>query len=72
MTKDQFQKKIGANVKRIRTEKGISQSQLASACGKDRQSIHKVENGEFNATSYYLFQIAEGLEVKVSELFSFE
>ncbi len=68
MTKEAFLKKLGKRIVAVRTEKGITQSELARLCGKDRGSIYKVEIGEFNPSIFYLTQLANALKVKLSEL----
>ena len=72
MTRETILKKVGKRVATLRKEKGISQSELARLCEKDRQSIHSFEKGEFNATILYLSEIAKALKVKISELIDFE
>ncbi|SFZ93366.1 DNA-binding transcriptional regulator, XRE-family HTH domain [Flaviramulus basaltis] len=71
MTKDQLSKKVGKRIVEIRSKKGLSQSDLARACGKDRQAIEKIENGKVNSTTYSLLIIANSLEVDLYELFKF-
>lgn len=60
--------KIGENIKRLRKVKGLNQSQLARACGMDRQHMEKIENAKVSANVYTLYIIAEALKVKISEL----
>lgn len=62
--------KIGENIKRIRKTKGLNQSQLARACGMDRQHMEKIENAKVSANVYTLYVISEALKVKMSELVS--
>ncbi len=71
MQKEAFLQKLGANIVRIRKSKGINQSELANLCFKERQSIERVENGKTNPTSFYLHEIAQALEVSLSELMEF-
>ncbi|WP_417359561.1 helix-turn-helix domain-containing protein [Galbibacter sp.] len=71
MTKDQLKKKVGENIIELRKKKGWSQSDLARACGKDRQAIEKIENGKVNSTVYTLLEIANSLEVDLYQLFKF-
>lgn len=71
MTKDQLKKKVGKRIVELRTKKGWSQSDLARACGKDRQAIEKLENGKVNPTIYSLLEIAIGLEVDLFQLLKF-
>jgi len=68
MTKEELNKQIGQRIIELRTAKGWSQSDLARACGKDRQSIEKLENGKVNPTLYSLYEISVGLEVLLSEI----
>lgn len=71
MTKDQLKKKIGQRIVALRTQKGWSQSDLARACGKDRQALEKLENGKVNPTIYSLFEISKALGVSLKKLVDF-
>jgi putative transcriptional regulator len=71
MEKVDFLNKLGKNVVKLRSEKNWSQSDLARACFKDRQSIERLEKGKVNPTVYYLLEIAEALEVHISQLVIF-
>lgn len=62
--------KIGENIKRIRKGKGLNQSQLARACGMDRQHMEKIENAKVSANVYTLYIISEALKVKMSDIVS--
>ena len=62
--------RIGENIKRIRKEKGLNQSQLARACGMDRQHMEKIENAKVSANVYTLYVISEALKIKISEIVS--
>ena len=68
MTKEELNKKIGQRIIELRTAKGWSQSDLARACGKDRQSIEKLENGKVNPTLYTLYEISLALEVSFNNV----
>jgi len=71
MTKNQLSKKIGKKVVELRTQKGLNQSDLARACGKDRQAIEKIENGKVNSTTYTLYTISKAVGVDLYELLKF-
>lgn len=71
MTKDQLKKKIGQRIIELRTRKGWSQSDLARACGKDRQAIEKLENGKVNPTLYSVYEVSLALNVAITELLDF-
>jgi transcriptional regulator with XRE-family HTH domain len=71
MQKEDILKQLGAHIRKLREERNLSQSDLASAIGKDQQSIQRLEAGKINPSFYYLYQIAEGLSVNVVELTNF-
>lgn len=68
VTKEQLKKKIGDRVKALRQEKGWSQSDLARALKKDRQAVEKLENGKVNPTVYSLYEVAQVLDIPLSDL----
>ena len=68
MKKELLQKKIGERIIKLRVQKGLSQSDLARACNKDRQAIEKLENGRVNPTLYTLLEISEALQIPLADL----
>ncbi len=70
--KEAFQKKLGKNIARLREKAGLSQTELALRCDKDRQSLNRLEKGRINPSAYYLSQLAEELQVPTKELLDFE
>jgi len=64
----EFLIQLGQRLKKIRQEKGLSQSEVANLCGKERQSYERVENGRINPTIWYLKHIADALGVSLSEI----
>ncbi|GGK35430.1 hypothetical protein GCM10007962_32290 [Yeosuana aromativorans] len=71
MTKEQLKKKIGRRIVELRTKKGLNQSDLARACGKDRQAIEKIENGKVNPTIFSLYEISNALDISLQKLLDF-
>jgi len=71
VTKEELKRKIGERIIELRTDKGWSQSDLARACGKDRQAMEKLENGKVNPTLYTLQEVASALKVSLSGLINF-
>lgn len=59
---------VGRRVRRIRTERGISQEQLAAALGVHRTYLGGVERGERNLTLRSVERLAERLGVDVRAL----
>ena len=48
---------------------GLSQEQLARACGVSRQTINAIENNKYDPTLALAFQLARTLGVQVDGLF---
>ena len=61
-------KKLGANIRRIRQEKGMTQGDLCRALELDRAYMSNVENGNKNPTLATIEKIAKALGVSSSEL----
>ena len=65
--KDEAQR-LGENLKRIRTEKGISQGDIARALEVDKSFVSNIENGKTNPTLATIAKIAKAIGVSVDEL----
>ena len=63
---------FGKNLKRVREEKKITQSQLAIDCDFDVSVISRIERGVVNTSLSNLKLIANALNVQLKELFDFE
>ncbi len=61
-------KKLAARIREVRESKGLTLQEVAHAIGKDRQSIHRLEKGEFNPSYIYLTEVCKGLGIELSEL----
>lgn len=60
---------IGATVRAIRQERGMSQEALADEAGLDRSHMGRIERGERNVTLLNLVKVAEALRYPLSSLF---
>lgn len=60
---------IGRNLKRIRTDRGLSQHALADRSGVPQPTISNIEIGRRDPHQSTLRKIAEGLEIDVVEFF---
>ena len=60
---------IGQRIRSYRTQKHLSQEELAELCGLHPTYIGQIERGEKNATLESISKIAEGLYVPLSTLF---
>ena len=61
-------KQIGENIRKYRLKKGLTQLDLAAACGFEESSIGRLENGNTNPTIKTLLKIAKALDVKLTDL----
>jgi putative transcriptional regulator len=59
------------NIKAVRTEQGLSQSQLAQMVGVSRNTISSIETGQFNPTAKLALVLCIALDRKFEELFHF-
>lgn len=60
---------FGQGLRKIRTDKGLSQEELASLADIDRSYLGAIERGEHNPALLNIMKIAAALEVPPQELF---
>ena len=58
-------------LKEARTEKGLSQAELAALVGVSRNTISSIETGQFNPTAKLALVLCIALDRKFEELFYF-
>lgn len=54
---------FGNYVKKVRTEKGLSQLDIASMIGINAQNISAIERGEVSPTLFWITRLCEGLQI---------
>ncbi|MBQ9743048.1 MAG: helix-turn-helix transcriptional regulator [Ruminococcus sp.] len=59
------------NLKEARTERGLSQQQLADMVGVSRNTISSIETGQFNPTAKLALVLCIALDKKFEDLFYF-
>ena len=59
------------NLKSARSEKGLSQQQLADMVGVSRNTISSIETGQFNPTAKLALILCIALDKQFEELFYF-
>ena len=68
MKQTNIKTQFGLTVKKIRTERNISQEKLALLCSIDRSYMGRIERGEVNITLERLYELANALNIPVYEL----
>lgn len=59
------------NLKELRTEKGLSQAQLAEMVGVSRNTISSIETGQFSPTAKLALVLCIALDKKFEDIFYF-
>ena len=60
---------IKNRIRELRTERGLSQVEVASALGVSRQTIISIEGGRYSPSLPLAFQIARFFDSTVDEMF---
>ncbi len=69
MTETQFLERLGGRIRELRTNKGLSLSELAHMCEFEKASLSRIELGKTNTTVLTLRKICKALNIDVSDLF---
>lgn len=64
----QISKKLGANIKKIRVRKKMSQGDICRKLNMDRSYVSAIEGGKKNITIAVLGKLADALGVSAYEL----
>lgn len=67
-----FLKKLGNHIKKLRTERGLTQLDLAIKLNNYAEQIGRIERGELNSSICTLRNIADGLDISLKELLNLE
>jgi transcriptional regulator with XRE-family HTH domain len=60
-------RRLGANMRRCREERGLTQKQLASRAGISDSTISTIENGRSSSTLFTVCALADALGISVPE-----
>ena len=71
MSTDERRKQLGARIKTLREQQGLSQRKLALMIGSNQTHIWQIENGTVNVGLDLLCRLADALEVNVRDLVDF-
>lgn len=68
---DNIKKKIGNNLKKLRTKKGLKQSELAELVGVEDKTISRIEVGGNYPSMDLLVRLAEALNCELVDFVNF-
>lgn len=68
MSKVSLQKSVGARIRNLRKDQGMTLQEFALASGKARQVIERIEAGRVNPEIYTLKELALGLGITLESL----
>jgi len=69
LTKKTFNSKLGASLKKVRLEAGLSQEALADQLLLSQSSIAKIESGKRNCSAFELWSILRKCNCRESDFF---
>jgi len=67
--KNQFLFEFGENIRKIRIQKKLSQTELASRINNDAKKISRIECGLYNFGVASILILAKALDVEITQLF---
>jgi len=62
------ERKVAKRLLDIRTERGLSQSELADRAGIDRKTVNRIENDHFSPNLNTFIRLCKALKVKPSQV----
>ncbi|MFT5821531.1 MAG: transcriptional regulator with XRE-family HTH domain [Crocinitomix sp.] len=69
--KNTIPEEVGDNIRKMREEKGLTQTELANKILSDRQYLYKIETGKVGLSVVKLAVIATALGVEITDLLDF-
>ncbi len=67
---ERFLKQLGIHLRKIRESKGMTQQELADRIDVEVMQVSRVERGTVNTSICMIKEIADNLNIQLSELFS--
>ena len=64
--------KFGEKVRRLRNEKGLSQTELGKLAGVSRQTISLIERGDYSPSVTLALKLARICQTTVEDIFVYE
>lgn len=72
MENKEYLERLGERIVDFRTEKELTQEELADRIGVSRMQLYRIENGKINTSIGMLLSICEKLGINMKDLFDFE
>ena len=72
VSEQEFLKKLGTKIAKLRKERGFSQLDICAEIEMEKSNLISIENGRQNVTSLYLYKIAQAIGVEVKDFFEYE
>ena len=64
--------RVSNRIRELRTDRKLTQAELAATLGVTRQTIIAIEQGRYSPSLEMAFQIAEALGVPLGEVFTYQ
>jgi putative transcriptional regulator len=64
--------RVSNRIRDLRTERGLTQVDLARAIGMTRQTVIAIEQGRYSPSLEMAFQIAQELKVPLDQVFQYK
>lgn len=61
---------LGHRMRQLRTDRSLTQTELASRSGVSHSTLSKIENSQLSPTFETILRIVDGMEIDISELLS--
>ena len=69
LKREEVSKKIGARIREIRNDKGLSIEKVANGANIDYTQLSRIELGKINTSIYQLYCISKSLDVPIPHIF---
>lgn len=68
MNKQEFTKRLAANITKVRKQKGLSQEELADRAQLYRTYVGHIENARYSPSAHVVYKIIKALKVSADDI----
>lgn len=72
ISEQEYLKKLGLQIAKLRREKGLSQLDICAEIKMEKSNLSSIKNGRQNISTLYLYKIANAIGVEVKDFFDFQ